>query len=102
MSWVALEKAITQKKNSDPCSQKWVGMVKATPPKAAPMSSCIDVIHQRLVLMRSMNGLHNGFIIHGRFSQPVYNANSVSVSPICIYITAATAVTSTLGSPSAK
>ena len=66
MSCVALENAITQKKNSDPCSQKWVGNVNATPPKAAPMSSCMAVIHQRLVLIRSINGLHNGLMTHGR------------------------------------
>ena len=66
MSWVALEKAITQKKNSDPCNQNEVGMVKATPPKAAPMSSSIDTIHHRLVRMRSIKGLHNGLMTHGR------------------------------------
>ena len=32
MSWVALEKAISQKKASDPCNQYGPGMVKATPP----------------------------------------------------------------------
>lgn len=66
MSWVALEKAITQKKNSDPCSQNDVGMVKATPPKAAPMSTSMVRIHQRLVLTTSTNGLQSGLITHGR------------------------------------
>ena len=66
MSWVALEKAITQKKKREPCSQKEVGIVKATPPKAAPMSSCMPVIHQRLVFTTSINGLHNGLMTQGR------------------------------------
>ena len=71
MSCVALENAMSQKKHSVPCSQNEVGMVNATPPNAAPMSSCIDVIHHRLVFMRSMNGLHSGFITHGRYSHEV-------------------------------
>ena len=33
--------------------------------------SCMEVIHQRLVLMRSTNGLHKGLMTQGRFSQPV-------------------------------
>ena len=66
MSCVALAKAITQKKNSVPCNQNAVGMVNATPPNAAPMSSSMLIIHHRLVRMMSMNGLHSGFITHGR------------------------------------
>ena len=66
MSWVALEKAITQKKKSEPWSQNEVGMVKATPPKAAPMSTSIVRIHQRLVFTTSTNGLHKGLITQGR------------------------------------
>ena len=71
MSWVALVKAITQKKNRVPCSQKSVGMVNATPPKAAPTSSCMVIIHHRLVFTRSTNGLQSGLSIHGRYSQLV-------------------------------
>ena len=66
MSWVALLKAISQKKAREPCSQYGPGMVNATPPRAAPMSNCIVTIHQRLVLMMSTNGLHSGLMTHGR------------------------------------
>ena len=66
MSCVAELKAISQKKHSVPCSQKSVGMVNATPPNAAPMSNCMVIIHQRFVLMMSTNGLHKGFMTHGR------------------------------------
>ena len=30
------------------------------------VGSCIVVIHHRFVLIRSMKGLHNGFMTHGR------------------------------------
>ena len=66
MSWVALEKAISQKQAKVPCNQYGAGMVKATPPNEAPMSSCMLTIHQRLVLMMSINGLHSGLMTHGR------------------------------------
>ena len=66
MSWVALAKAIIQKKNSDPCSHHATGMVKATPPKAAPISNCMVTIHQRFDFSMSTNGLHKGLMTHGR------------------------------------
>ena len=47
------------------------GMVNATPPRAAPMSSCMDMIHQRLLLTISTKGLQNGLITQGRYSQEV-------------------------------
>ena len=66
MSWVALAKAIIQKKNSEPCSHHCPGMVKATPPSDAPMSSCMARIHHRLVRSMSTKGLHRGLMTHGR------------------------------------
>ena len=71
MSCVALLKAISQKKNSVPCSQKSVGMVNATPPNAAPMSNCMDTTHHRLVFTTSMKGLHIGLMTQGRYSHEV-------------------------------
>ena len=66
MQWLAPAKAITQKKNREPCSQNEVGIVKATPPKAAPKSTSVSTIHQRLVFTTLMSGLHTGFNIQGR------------------------------------
>ena len=66
MSWVALEKAISQKKAREPCSQKGPGMVKAMPARAAAMRICMVRIHQRLVRSMSTNGLHRGLMTHGR------------------------------------
>ena len=64
-------KAATQKKNSVHCSQWAVGMVKATPPKAAPSKSCVARIHHRLVFTRSMKGLQTGLRIQGRYIHEV-------------------------------
>ena len=47
------------------------GMVKAMPASPAPIKSCMVIIHQRFVLIRSMKGLHRGLITQGRLSQPV-------------------------------
>ncbi len=47
------------------------------PARANAMIHCIDSVHQRFVCMMSTNGLQNGFITHGRYSQPVYRAMSV-------------------------
>ena len=66
MSWVALEKAISQKNASDPCSQKSAGMVKATPASEAPISTCMVTIHHRLVRSMSTKGLHKGLMTQGR------------------------------------
>ena len=66
MSCVALENAISQKKHSEPCSHQGPGMVNATPANAAPISSCMVIIHQRFVFSMSTNGLHRGLMTHGR------------------------------------
>ena len=71
MSCVALQKAMRKKKHIVAWNQNAVGMEKAMPARAAPMSACMVSTHQRLVFSKSMNGLHRGLMTHGRASQPV-------------------------------
>ena len=71
MSCVALQKAMRKKKHIVAWNQNAVGMEKAMPARAAPMSACMVSTHQRLVFSRSMNGLHRGLITQGRASHPV-------------------------------
>ena len=66
MSWVALLKAISQKKASEPRSHHSVWSVKATQASAPPTKACITSIHQRLVRRLSTMGLHSGLMTHGR------------------------------------
>ena len=86
MSCVALLKAISQKNVNDIFSHQSVCSVSATPPSDAPTSICMARIHQRLVFRLSTKGLHVGLITHGRYSQDVYKASSVLVSPKLVYI----------------
>ena len=60
-----------KKKNIVPWNQKLALSVKATPASDEPISTCMASTHQRLVLQMSTNGLHSGFITHGRLSQLV-------------------------------
>ena len=66
MSWVADEKATSQKKASVSLKKKGVGMENAMPAKAMAMAHCMVRVHQRLVLIRSTKGLQKGLITHGR------------------------------------
>ena len=66
MSCVALLKAMSQKKHSEPRNHHGALSVRATPARAAPTSSCMTTIHQRLVRIASTNGLHSGLMTHGR------------------------------------
>ena len=50
------------------------GSVSANNTKMPAIESCIATIHQRLVLMMSMNGLQNGLMTHGRYSKLVKSA----------------------------
>jgi hypothetical protein len=52
--------------------------------------------------MLSTNGLHRGFITHGRYSHEVYSASSVLLSPMLVYIIVDNAITTIYGSASAK
>lgn len=102
MSWVAELKATSQNKASV-LWKKWsAGMQNAIPASPAPMSSCMEVIHHRFVRSKSTNGLHNGLITQGRFSQLVYKAISVFDMPIRLYITNEITMTATYGMPCAK
>ena len=49
-----------------------------------------------------MNGLHNGFIAQGKYSQLVYKAISVLEMPSLLYMITDTVITMTYGIPSAK
>ena len=71
MSWVAELNAINQKIANVHWKKCSVGTVKAIPANPAPISNCMVVVHQRLVFIKSMNGLHNGLMTQGKFSQPV-------------------------------
>jgi hypothetical protein len=75
--------------------------VKATPASDEPNRACMVSTHQRLVLYKSTKGLQKGLMTHGSPNQLVYRAISVSLMPICMYITTATVITTTLGRPSA-
>ena len=66
MSWVALEKASSQKKASDHLKKPGAGSVSASPPRAAPMMSYIAMIHVRFVAKASTMGLQKGLMTHGR------------------------------------
>ena len=71
MSCVAELNASNQKTAKVSWKKCSVGMVKAMPASPAPIKSCMVIIHQRFVLIRSMKGLHRGLITQGRLSQPV-------------------------------
>ena len=58
--------AMSQKQARVHCTADGRFSVKATPPSAAPTSSCMATTHHRFVRMRSTNGLQNGLITHGR------------------------------------
>ena len=71
MSWVAEKNAISQNAASVPAKKALVGSRNATDAMQMPISSCIVMVHQRFVRIRSTNGLQKGLITHGRYSQPV-------------------------------
>ena len=48
-----------------------VGTESVSAMKQAQMTASVDRIHHLLVRMMSMNGLHNGFITHGRYRRLV-------------------------------
>ena len=71
MSWVAEQKAITQKKASVAWKKKSPGKTNAIPAIPPPISICMIQIHQRFVLIRSTNGLQRGLITQGKYNQLV-------------------------------
>ena len=66
MSWVAEENATSQNTASVSLKKNGVGSAKAMQAKAMAIIHCMEIVHQRVVLTRSTNGLQNGFITHGR------------------------------------
>ena len=58
MSCVAELNASNQKTAKVSWKKCSVGMVKAMPASPAPIKSCMVIIHQRFVLIRSMKGLN--------------------------------------------
>ena len=66
MSWVADEKATSQKKASVILKKNGVGSENAMHAKAMAIIHCMLTVHQRLVFIRSTNGLQKGLITHGR------------------------------------
>ena len=71
MSCVADVNPTSQKIASVSWKKNGVGMENAIPARAKAMIHCIVSVHHRLVRIMSTNGLQNGFITHGRYSQPV-------------------------------
>ena len=59
-------KAISQNRQMVHCRYEASGIVKAIDASAAPMISCVAIIHLRRVENISTIGLQNGFITHGR------------------------------------
>ena len=43
-----------------------LGMASVSSTNATDINICIDITHQRLVLIISTNGLQNGLMVHGR------------------------------------
>ncbi len=72
-----------------------VGIVKAIPANDAANAHCIISVHLRFVDIMSINGLHTGFMTHGRYSHPVYNAMSVLDIPKRLYIITESVITAT-------
>ncbi len=64
-------KATSQKKARVSLKNMSVGMVSAMPASAMASMNCMVVTHHRFVFSMSTNGLHSGFITHGKYSQPV-------------------------------
>ena len=56
------------------CSGESPGSEKATRKNVALIRICITTVHHLFVLIRSTNGLQNGFITQGRYRREVYQA----------------------------
>ena len=94
MSWVADAKAVITNKISvtanmlmGVCPEAMVaasglGMVNVSKMNAMLMSTCIPMVHHRLVRMMSTNGLQKGLMVHGRYSRLVNSAICPFGTPI--------------------
>ena len=85
----------SHRKTSDHLRKSSPGNARATPARPAPISSCMPVIHSRLVFSTSTTGLQNGLITQGRYSQLVYRAISVFETSRRLYIVTDTIITIT-------
>ena len=110
MSWVAEANAVIQKipsvtknRGADenavpgPCGSR-----KGRRNMVNDMSTCMAIIHQRLFFIRSMNGLHKGFITHGRYRRLVYSDIWPLGMPMSVNMTTDMVFTRKYGMPSAK
>src|ERR1035441_7438102 len=69
-----------QKRKSDHLKNAEPRTEKATIARPRETRNCIATTQNRLVRVISTNGLHNGLITHGKYSQLVYRAISVGAS----------------------
>jgi hypothetical protein len=67
-------------------SAEGVGIVKVSKMKAIDINICMVIVHQRLVLMISTNGLQKGLNDHGRYNKLVNKAISPFGTPIFVNI----------------
>jgi hypothetical protein len=95
MSCVADAKAISQNTASVICRNFGPGRASATPASAAPTKNCSTTTQCRLVDNRSTTGLHSGLMTQGRYSQLVYSAICVLLTPRFLYSTTASVITTT-------
>ena len=63
-----------------------VGIVIVSKINAIDINICMLMVHQRLVLTISTNGLQNGLNDHGRYNKLVNNAISPLGTPILVNI----------------
>ena len=71
MSWVAELKASSQKTASVARKKSGPGTVSAIMARADPITNCREMIHERLVRIRSTSGDQSGLMTQGRYSQLV-------------------------------
>ena len=66
MSWVADVKATSQNAANDSWKKKDVGSENAIQAKPMAMINCMEIVHQRLVFIKSTKGLQKGLMTHGK------------------------------------
>ena len=71
-------------------------------PKAMNIVNWVRSIHHLLLLNISMNGLHSGFISHGRLMSVVRGPRVPLSTPISLKTAKATVLTMAYGSPSIR
>ena len=74
----------------------------ATSANMTPDRSCVSTTKNFLVLYISKNGLHSGLSVHGNMMSEVQNAICASDTPMPLYISVQTMLSTTKGMPIAK